>query len=175
MAPQDVYHNSEAQQQTASVNWAHLSCKNLEGLIKTPSLALTTDAINVSLTCAECFPICLPAFGRHIIGQRDGEATAFSRLGFNDVCCPWVRVEHVWTDDKGIVSVGLMSSWDSSTSQPPPLPQRVLNPTQFADRAWGILSYCLCCCFHREHLQTSILMLTRWWFDILKSVFQCAG
>lgn len=99
MAPQDDYHNSEARQQTASVIWAHLSCKNLEGLIKTLTLALTTDAINVSLTCAECFPL-IGAFGRHVIGQRDGEAAASSRLGFSDVCCPWVRVEHVWTDDK---------------------------------------------------------------------------
>lgn len=139
MAPQDDYHNSEARQQTASVIWAHLSCKNLEGLIKTLTLALTTDAISVSLTCAECFPS-IGAFGRHVIGQRDGEATASSRLGFSDVCCPWVRVEHVWTDDKR----HCVCRSDELLRQqhlPPPLllPQKVLNPTQFADRAWGVL------------------------------------
>lgn len=87
MAPQDVYHNFEAQQTNSFCHLSSSQLQNLEGLIKTLTLALTTDTINVLLTYAECFPL-IGAFGRHIIGQLDGEATASPRLGFNDVCCP---------------------------------------------------------------------------------------
>lgn len=48
MAPQDVYHNSEDQQQIACVISA-AKPRGLPGLIKTLSFALTTDAISVSL------------------------------------------------------------------------------------------------------------------------------
>lgn len=64
MAPQD--HDFEDQQQIAYVISA-AKPQSLLGLIKTLSSALTTDAINVSLTYTECFPL-IGAFGRHIIG-----------------------------------------------------------------------------------------------------------
>ncbi len=64
MAPQDD--GFEDKQQIAYVISA-AKPQGLLGLIKTLSSALTTDAINVSLTYTECFPL-TEAFGRHIIG-----------------------------------------------------------------------------------------------------------
>lgn len=53
--------------------------------------------------------------------------------------------------DKGVLTVGLLSSWNSITShplpRPPSLPSNAHSPTQFADGAWDVLSCCLCCCF----------------------------
>lgn len=64
MAPQDD--DFEDQQQIANVISA-AKPQGPMGLIKTQSSALTTGAINVSLTYTECFPL-IGAFGRHIIG-----------------------------------------------------------------------------------------------------------
>lgn len=65
MAPQDVCHNSEDQQQIAYVISAAKPQGPLE-LIKTLIFALTTDTIYVSLTYTECFPL-IRVYGRHII------------------------------------------------------------------------------------------------------------
>lgn len=111
MAPCDVYHNSEDEKHKTCVIAAAKSW-GTQRLIKTLGSALTTDVIS-SLLNTGCFQlICL--FGRHIIRQRNSEATTYLRLELNNVCCPWVRVKCVCVLlDKGIFTIGLLTEQET--------------------------------------------------------------